>query len=152
ANFGLGDWANYGLIVELHLVLDSARGLCDQIYRKLRLAIVEGRLAAGPRLPASRELSRRLDVSRNAVATAYDRLAADGFVRGRAGSGTFVASVDWQSPAQGRSPPSGSIQPRRIWDEIPEPPDLSDEPAFDFRPGIPDSSLFPFGKWRRLIA
>jgi GntR family transcriptional regulator/MocR family aminotransferase len=138
--------------VDVHLVLDSARGLSDQIYRNLRLAIVEGRLVPGQRLPASRELARQLDVSRNTVATAYERLAAEGFVTGRVGSGTFVASVDWHAPAQRRSSSSGSIVARRIWDEVPDSPDLSDEPAFDFRPGIPDAELFPFGKWRRLIA
>ena len=138
--------------MDVHLVLDGAQGLSDQIYRNLRLAIVEARLAPGQRLPASRELSRQLNVSRNTVATAYERLAADGFVTGRAGSGTFVAAFDWQTSGQRRSPPSGSLQPRRIWDEIPDPADLSDEPAFDFRPGIPDADMFPFAKWRRLIA
>jgi GntR family transcriptional regulator/MocR family aminotransferase len=138
--------------VDVHVVLDSARGLSDQIYRTLRLAIVEARLVPGQRLPASRELARQLDVSRNTVATAYERLAAEGFVTGRVGSGTFVAAFLRQAPGQRRLPPSGSLQPRRIWDDIPDPPDLSDEPAFDFRPGIPDADLFPFAKWRRLIA
>ncbi|MFD0468812.1 GntR family transcriptional regulator [Nonomuraea thailandensis] len=46
-----------------------------------------GRASASP----DQELARRLDISRNTVALAYDRLVADGFLVGRAGAGTFVS-------------------------------------------------------------
>jgi DNA-binding FadR family transcriptional regulator len=59
-----------------------------QIYNELRQAILEGKLAAGTRLPSTRDLARRLGVSRNTVLNAYEALAADALVIARKGSGT----------------------------------------------------------------
>ena len=52
-------------------------------------AILDGRLLPGRR-PASRALAAGLGVSRNTVKGAYSRLAGEGYVRGRPGSGTYV--------------------------------------------------------------
>ena len=67
-------------------------GLADEIYRQVRTAIIEGRLVEGQLLPPSRELARRLSVSRSTVSTAYDRLIGEGFAIGKVGSGTRVAA------------------------------------------------------------
>ena len=64
-----------------------------QLYQELRRAILGGRLAAGSRLPASRELASVSRVSRNTVLSAYDQLLAEGYIESRAGSGTFVAEA-----------------------------------------------------------
>src|ERR1700756_3463895 len=63
-----------------------------QIYLHLRRAILAGDLAAGQRLPATRDLAQQLGVSRTVVVLAYDQLLAEGFVEGRRGSGTYVSS------------------------------------------------------------
>jgi GntR family transcriptional regulator/MocR family aminotransferase len=73
--------------------------------------MLDGRLRPGDRLPPSRELARSLQVSRNTVATAYERLVAEGFLTGRVGDGTFVAgSVPAPSAGRGatrrQAPPS----------------------------------------------
>ena len=64
------------------------------LHRKLsdalRDAVETGRLAAGERLPAERDLARRLAVSRSTVVAAYDTLRAHGLVESRQGSGTRV--------------------------------------------------------------
>jgi DNA-binding FadR family transcriptional regulator len=65
--------------------------LCKQIYAALRREIISGRLFTGQRLPSSRVLARHLSASRNTVLEAYERLAADGYLIGRIGSGTRVA-------------------------------------------------------------
>src|SRR4029450_6304743 len=39
---------------------------------------------------ATRELARRLNVSRTTVTVAYDRLTGEGFITSRVGAGTFV--------------------------------------------------------------
>ncbi|MGI8450267.1 MAG: GntR family transcriptional regulator [Streptosporangiaceae bacterium] len=60
------------------------------MYRQFREAILDGRLKAGETLPPSRELARRLAVSRNTVGVAYDRLIGEGFIETRVGAGTYV--------------------------------------------------------------
>lgn len=64
--------------------------LNEQVYRSLRMMIGR-RLAAGDRLPASRDLARALKVGRVTVTTAYARLKAEGFLEAKPGAGTVVA-------------------------------------------------------------
>lgn len=63
------------------------------LYDCLRGAILDGTLPAATRLPPSRDLARELGLSRNTIVFAYDQLLAEGYVRSRVGSGTFVAEV-----------------------------------------------------------
>lgn len=63
------------------------------LYRIVREAIFEGRLAAQTRLPASRDLADELKVARNTIVHAYRQLQAEGYVDVRPGNGTFVADV-----------------------------------------------------------
>ena len=49
-----------------------------QLSISLRMAIANGRLSPGGRLPSTRHLARQLNVSRNTVMAAYDHLAAPG--------------------------------------------------------------------------
>ena len=58
--------------VDLHLRLDKDRDLARQVYERVRTAILGGRLRQGDRIPATRELARSLQISRNAVALAYE--------------------------------------------------------------------------------
>jgi DNA-binding transcriptional regulator YhcF (GntR family) len=69
---------------------DLADPLSLQIVRQLQEAIEAGRAARGTRLPSTRSLARTLGVSRNTVLTAYEELAARGFVRSRRGAGMYV--------------------------------------------------------------
>jgi|SRR5579872_769361 len=62
----------------------------QRIYRSIRELILSGHLAAGTRLPVTRELARELKVSRNVVLLAYEELVAEGYALGRVGSGTYV--------------------------------------------------------------
>jgi GntR family transcriptional regulator / MocR family aminotransferase len=68
------------------------RPLYRQIYDRFRKAILRGEIAPEVRLPSTRELARQLGVSRITVVNAYDQLLAEGYLEGRAGAGTFVAS------------------------------------------------------------
>lgn len=69
----------------------------DRLYRRIydwiRAAILDGALPGGTRLPPGRALASQLGVSRNTVSNAFDQLLAEGFIEGRAGSGTFVAEL-----------------------------------------------------------
>jgi GntR family transcriptional regulator/MocR family aminotransferase len=139
--------------MEFHVSLGGRGALAADVYRQLREAILDGRLRPGERLPATRALSERLEVSRNTVLDAYRRLTAEGFLTGRAGAGTFV-STESAAPEPRRRAPSGrALEPRPLWRALASEATLSAPPAsHDFRVGIPDPSLFPRDDWRRLVA
>jgi GntR family transcriptional regulator/MocR family aminotransferase len=133
--------------MDLHVSLRDRRRVSAELYQQIRDAILDGRLRARDALPSTRELSLRLQVSRNTVLLAYDRLCAEGFLTSRAGAGTFVGE-SLRARAQVRKAES-PLEPRAIWAELPEGPDMSAlRVDFDFRPGIPDASRFPFAEWR----
>jgi GntR family transcriptional regulator/MocR family aminotransferase len=125
---------------ELLVRLERRRGvpLRLQLERELRSAIQSGRLPAGSVLPSSRALAADLGLSRGVVVEAYEQLFAEGYLAARHGSATRVAGRQRQA-----SPlPTPSPQPI--------------SPRFDFRPGLPDFSLFPRRRWmmcmRRALA
>lgn len=76
----LGNWRRHG----------SRQGATD-LAAGLRLLILDGRLPAGTALPPERELAAALDVSRTMIATAWERLKADGLVVSRRGAGSWTA-------------------------------------------------------------
>jgi GntR family transcriptional regulator/MocR family aminotransferase len=135
---------------DLHVSLVDRQDLSGEIYRQLRAAIVQRRLTSGERLPPTRELARRLGVSRNTTSVAYDRLISEGFASARVGAGTFVAPI--RATAYRRPPAAGRLRPRPEWQGIPLPTYLWTDVPFDFRPGLPDATLFPHAIWRRLMA
>jgi len=87
------------------LPLDGHGPLRSQLSRALKTAVLDGRLRTGERLPSSRDLARELGLSRNTVLGAYDELAAEGFLLGRVGAGSFVAAIEPQLPRRQASPP-----------------------------------------------
>src|SRR5690606_33291036 len=77
----------------VYVELDGQGPRYAQLIRALKSAILEGRLAPGSRVPASRNLAGELGISRNTVLAAYEQLQAEGFVLARVGSGSFVADI-----------------------------------------------------------
>ena len=51
---------------------------------------VEGRLATGTRLPASRDFAVQHGLSRGTIVSVFERLQAEGYISSRVGSGTSV--------------------------------------------------------------
>ncbi len=138
----------------MDLFIDRAggSGLCAQLYEQIRQGIAVGRLRAGDQLPPSRQLSRQLGISRHTVTTAYERLAAEGFIRGRAGGGSLIAEVPVLPPPSARRRAVISARPG-IGESAAEPRPWSAAGCrFDLRPGIPDARLFPADLWRRRLA
>ena len=136
--------------MEVAVRLDRTGSLAEQIYRQLRDAVLDGRLRRDEALPSSRELAGQLKVSRNTVTAAYERLIAEGCLVGRGGAGTFVNALPAVSPDVPQ-PSSGPLAPRAMWPLMPVPPDYTEAPEFDFRVGAPDTRLFPYAAWRRLL-
>src|SRR5690349_8567736 len=77
----------------LWLRLDGEGPRFRQLYRALRAAIVDGTLGAGAKLPATRVLAAELGMSRTTVLLAFEHLAAEGYLAGRHGSGSYVQAA-----------------------------------------------------------
>ena len=81
--------ARKSTVLEARPLPRSAR-LADRLYEQILEQIVSGNLEKGSKLPPEAELCRLFDVSRPIVREALSRLQADGLVRSRQGSGSFV--------------------------------------------------------------
>jgi GntR family transcriptional regulator / MocR family aminotransferase len=131
------------------------------LYRQLKDAIQDGRLAAGTQLPASRKSAAFFGLSRNTVAEVYDRLSSEGLVVARHGSGTYVAELP-PEPASLPSPAS-TYRLNTFWlrEDVTSAMGFWRDDAsavsragtaMDFRPALIDSRLFPFDVYRRVSA
>jgi GntR family transcriptional regulator/MocR family aminotransferase len=68
--------------------------LHEQLYRQIRDELKSGRFSDGSsRLPSSRALATERGVSRSTVRLALSKLHAEGYLRSKPGSGTFVANL-----------------------------------------------------------
>lgn len=121
-----------------------------RIYRHLLDGIASGRLPPGERLPPTRAFAQELGIARGTVATAYDRLVAEGYLETRVGAGTFV-SADVGAPRPVAAP-AGDVRPRAVWESLP--PAVPDAPPLEHDLSVagPDTRLFPFAVWRRLVS
>ena len=61
------------------------------VMSAIRAKVAGRALGAGDRLPSIRSLATTMDVSPSTVVEAYDRLAAEGLIRARRGSGFYVS-------------------------------------------------------------
>ena len=71
---------------------DPADTLIGTVMATIRRRIVSRSLTPGARLPSIRALAAAMQVSKSTVVEAYERLAAEGAIRSRPGSGYFVAA------------------------------------------------------------
>ncbi|WP_162305803.1 PLP-dependent aminotransferase family protein [Oleisolibacter albus] len=126
---------------------DGSQPLQQQLFDRLRGAIVAGALRPGDRLPSTRTLSRDLGVSRNTVVAATDRLAAEGYLEARIGSGTYVAR---SLPDDAMAPPLRLARPTPS--PRPLPPPTAAAELLPFRPAVPAYDQFEIETWRRLLA
>ncbi|MBG0564977.1 FadR/GntR family transcriptional regulator [Actinoplanes aureus] len=75
----------------------SRESVSDQVFGRLRDAVVAGRYAAGDPLPSERELAAAFGVNRHAIREALRRLQQLGLVRVSQGGATRVQ--DWRATA-----------------------------------------------------
>ncbi|MGX7873712.1 MocR-like pyridoxine biosynthesis transcription factor PdxR [Mesorhizobium sp. ORM6] len=62
-----------------------------ELYAALRRLIETGALAAGAKLPTTRDLAKRFGLSRSAAVACFEMLISEGFATAKVGAGTFVA-------------------------------------------------------------
>jgi GntR family transcriptional regulator/MocR family aminotransferase len=143
----------------------GSRRSAQSVYTQLRAAILDGRLVPEARLPVERQSAIFFGVSRNTVARAYARLALEGLVQSRQGSGTYVLARRTRPPRE-RASTQQTSDPRlnSLWSR----PELAKALNFwndsqrtaspvtarflDFRPALVDPRLFPFETFRRVSA
>lgn len=90
---------------------DGAVPLGVQLSTQIRERILDESLPEGHRLPSSRALAAELGTSRSVVEQAYSQLVAEGWLRGRHGSGTFVASRGLRRAASRRAAEPAAARP-----------------------------------------
>jgi GntR family transcriptional regulator/MocR family aminotransferase len=147
---------------DLPIQLDRGVPLHEALYVALRDAMLKGRLAPRMRLPATRDLAEQLSIARGTVVACYAQLASEGYLVGRAGSGTFVAerlpdryfaalaarSGKARSTSRVARAPALSRWGQHVWS-----PFIAQgrRTARPFRPHIPAVDAFPMELWTRLL-
>ncbi|GIH25654.1 GntR family transcriptional regulator [Acrocarpospora phusangensis] len=121
-----------GLRVPIRLDRSLPTPLHDQMADQLRQAIDSGQLAAATRMPSTRTMAEVLGISRGVALSAYEILFAEGYVTGKHGSGTYVAT---RTRAENdRTPRTAPSAPARG--------------PVDLTPGRRTAEAFPIAAWR----
>jgi GntR family transcriptional regulator/MocR family aminotransferase len=134
----------------------AALDLRVRVQRALRQLILDGVLAPGLRLPATRALAQSLGVSRDTVEMAYAQLRLDGYIQRLTGSGSFV------SPTIGASllgKPAAALRPLSAQPvalsargaQILASGGVADQQSVKaFATGLPETRAVPLDVWERL--
>jgi GntR family transcriptional regulator/MocR family aminotransferase len=144
----------------------AAEPLHQQLYRQIRDELKSGRFSDGSsRLPSSRALAADRGISRSTVRLALSKLYAEGYLRSKAGSGTFVTNLLPETFLTADQPKTWqSIQrPIRISNRVRAIPDGRVGNQFDLGAtsagagvslvaSIPAVDEFPMAVWERLRA
>ncbi|WP_416347224.1 PLP-dependent aminotransferase family protein [Castellaniella sp.] len=131
-----------------------------RLYQLICRAILDNHVAAGMRLPSSRELAAELGIARNTVLQVYEQLSEEGYVRAGVGRGTYVQDIS-QDLVEPLSPPqdeAGRLEVRREDVRILSARGqvlvsnlgFSNLQSGAFMPGIPDVREFPLKVWSRI--
>src|SRR6266702_3395328 len=140
--------------------------LHEQLYRQIRDELKSGRFSdSSSRLPSSRTLATDRGISRSTVRLALSKLHAEGYLRSKPGSGTFVANLLPETFLTADQPKTYEPirRPIRISDRVRTIPDGRVGDQFDVGatgagagvslvPSIPAVDEFPMAAWERLRA
>ncbi|WP_339522669.1 MocR-like pyridoxine biosynthesis transcription factor PdxR [Pseudomonas sp. EL_65y_Pfl2_R96] len=136
--------------------------LHQRIQRALRALILDGALAPGLKLPATRVLAKSLEVARDTVENAYVQLHRDGFIVRREGAGSYVCEtlgtelrgaarrrIKAQEVKSSQAAPGAGLSQRgrMIFDSG----GVNDQQVIKaFATGLPETRTFPTDVWERL--
>lgn len=142
----------------MHLELDGRGPLQGQLVRALKDAVLSGRVAQGVRFPPTRALAQQLEVSRNTVLAAYEQLRAEGFMQGRIGSGSYVATPITPAAPAARPAERGPAQTeyirrlRACHDHARMPGRRVEGARYSFQYGVPFTNPLLTSAWSRALA
>jgi len=138
--------------INININRESEEPIYKQLIRQIQMQIESGNLPAGTRLPASRTLAKKIDVSRISVVNAYAELRAEGFLSAHAGRGTFV-SKDSSAAAQTAASNGTSVDNTNLPDQS-----LRDlmrlarrQGVINFSHGAPPLEFFPVAELKDAI-
>ncbi len=132
-----------------------------RLYDSIRGAILDGTLPPATRLPPQRDLAAELRMSRNTVIFAYEQLLAEGYLRARTGSGTFVADITPErylnaaAPKDipcGRTVQTGHARLSPRGQALLANASASPIQWGAFMPGVPDLTRFPHQRFAQISA
>jgi len=130
--------------------------LANWLYGELRRAILEGRLRAGVKLPASRDFAKLYHVSRGTVVNVFERLLDEGYLLSRVGVGTWVNSTVPFGKAPTRMTSEKPEYVRRVVFSYKKPKQFVGWVRFPavrpFGMGFPALAEFPADLWGRIAA
>src|SRR5687768_708838 len=138
----------------------SKQPLYQQLYDGVRMAILDGTIRPGERLPATRQFALELDVSRNIVSLAFEQLILEGYLTGKVGSGTFVSSnlpdnfIKSQATVLTGTKTTGRVKPLfpKTKIETTFARNSFAEEVIPFQNAVPAFDLFPFRLWNKIAA
>jgi GntR family transcriptional regulator/MocR family aminotransferase len=146
----------------LELAFRPDRRRPEPLYRQLagylRELVEAGRLGAGQKLPASRELAAALGLSRNTVNLAYEALVSERLARAHVGQGTFVAARERRHAPAAEAEGAARLAWEGLLAAPPPGPRVPDAlaagpaPAFDLRGGRVDVDSLPRAELKRAFA
>ena len=134
----------------------AALDLRVRVQRALRQLILDGVLAPGLRLPATRALAQSLGVSRDTLEMAYAQLRLDGYIQRQTGSGSFVsptigASLLGKSSSALRPASTQPVALSMRGAQILASGGVADQQSVKaFATGLPETRAFPLDVWERL--
>jgi GntR family transcriptional regulator len=78
---------------DLDFILDQTSGVpyYRQVIKQVEMAVADGRLGKGAKLPTVRSLAVHLQINPNTVARAYNEMEIRGIVNTQLGTGTFIS-------------------------------------------------------------
>lgn len=131
----------------------------EWLYEAVQTQILQGRLRPGTRLPSTRELAKRYNLSRGTIVNAFDLLKSEGYLQGSAGSGTFVSDV-LPDDLLAVKPRSGARTQTlaakhhlsQYGKRVKLFPNFDSRATTAFRANLPAIDLFPINTWATIAA
>ncbi|MBL4630120.1 MAG: PLP-dependent aminotransferase family protein [Paraglaciecola sp.] len=140
-------------LFELNIDIENTCGrtLVELFSQTIKLAIQEGRLSNGYKMPSTRSLAKVKSVSRNTIISVYDDLCITGYLETITGKGTFVKSQKQQYKIVNNTQKKNRLT--TYWQNAENDNFLPHQPPakYDFKVGVPNITHFPFDKWRQAV-
>lgn len=127
----------FGLLIDRNLPIP----ITAQLTQQLREAILCGKIAAGQKMPPTRQHAKELGISRNSIIQAYEQLIAEGYLNSTMGSGTYAAKIEVSAQY-----PRKSAKPNSLCY-----PQNEKKDVIVFDPANPDLSVFPKALWAKTL-
>ncbi|MBU4684082.1 PLP-dependent aminotransferase family protein [Cedecea davisae] len=125
---------------------EPGNSLQQQLYSRIKNAILDGKLKPGSRLPGTRKVGETLNIGRNTVIIVYELLTSEGFLISD-NTGTRISN---NYPESATSPAHLPEEVKESITSLVEGTEITQQVINSaFFPGIPALNIFPHNEWRR---